>query len=177
MMVKHAGLTLANLKLASLFRVTTTQVPNIQECVAYFQSQCSPFGYQLRILKRTEQDCLIYLYHHIRLQSCLSSPVIQAHLSVNGYTDFEVDQVLAQLSCRLKTSSFPHEIGLFLGYPLADVLAFSQGQPCKFRGYWCVYCRVKQSQKKFNRFFCCLKQMEASLAKGMSLTELMTKLN
>lgn len=177
MMVKHAGLTLANFKLASLFRVTTQQVPNVLECVSYFQSKCSPFGYKLRILKRTDQDCLIYLYHHTRLQSCLSSPVIQHHLAVNGYTDFEVDQVLATLSHRLKSSSFPHEIGLFLGYPLRDVLAFSQGKPCKVKGYWCVYCRAKQCQRKFERFSCCLRQMEASLAKGLSLTELLAKLN
>ena len=36
---------------------------------------------------------------------------------------------------------FPHEIGIFLGYPLADVAGFirNKGRNCKCIGTWKVY--------------------------------------
>ena len=49
---------------------------------------------------------------------------------------------LLQLRRRLAQSGqFPHEIGLFLGYPPCDVLGFlhDAGRHSKLSGYWQVY--------------------------------------
>ncbi|MDR2528546.1 MAG: DUF3793 family protein [Synergistaceae bacterium] len=51
---------------------------------------------------------------------------------------------------------FPHEIGLFLGYPPEDVQGFIQnrGGACLANGYWKVYsnvCKAKQTFQKFRR--------------------------
>ena len=46
---------------------------------------------------------------------------------------------------------FPHEIGLFLGYPLGDVIGFikNAGQNCKCVGCWKVYCNECEAIKAF----------------------------
>ena len=42
-----------------------------------------------------------------------------------GYTVNRLDNVLARLKHRITDSfEFPHEIGVFLGYPLGDVIGF-----------------------------------------------------
>ena len=60
-----------------------------------------------------------------------------------GYTDTSVDGAIEWLRMRLASGDgFPHEIGLFLGYPVEDVLGFIEnaGQNCKCCGCWKVYC-------------------------------------
>lgn len=40
-----------------------------------------------------------------------------------------------------KEGEFPHEMGIFLGYPIKDVIDFinNKGRNCLFTGYWKVY--------------------------------------
>ena len=57
---------------------------------------------------------------------------------------------------------FPHEIGLFLGYPSEDVRGFMENGPrcCKCCGYWKVYGdeekagRVFAQYEKCTRIYC-----------------------
>ena len=49
-----------------------------------------------------------------------------AFLKNYGYHNFSVRDAIGQLQARFEQSEFPHEIGLFLGYPLGDVVGFIQ---------------------------------------------------
>lgn len=46
---------------------------------------------------------------------------------------------------------FPHEIGLFLDYPLVDVIGFirNTGKNCKCSGCWKAYGNAKEAEKTF----------------------------
>jgi hypothetical protein len=46
---------------------------------------------------------------------------------------------------------FPHEVGIFLGYPLEDVISFSAGKssPYTCHGYWKVYFRPEKAERTF----------------------------
>jgi len=50
--------------------------------------------------------------------------------------------------------SFPHEMGIFLGYPLADVRGFMihQGKNYLYAGYWKVYQNVEQAKIIFESY-------------------------
>jgi len=65
---------------------------------------------------------------------------------------------IENLQERLRSSSdFPHEIGLFLGYPLEDVRGFIEnaGQNCKCTGCWKVYCNECETVKLFMKYKKC----------------------
>ena len=65
-----------------------------------------------------------------------------------------VEEILAHLGQRVRQGgSFPHEIGLFLGYPVEDVVGFieNQGQNFKLCGPWKVYGDVEAAQQCFTR--------------------------
>lgn len=63
-----------------------------------------------------------------------------------------------QLRCRLAdNAAFPHEIGVFLGYPLGDVMGFirSGGRNCRHAGCWKVYCNEAETLRLFEKFKKC----------------------
>ena len=53
----------------------------------------------------------------------------------------------------LKRTCFPHEIGVFLGYPLEDVKGFidNKGKNCESCGVWKVYCNREEKDKLFQK--------------------------
>lgn len=68
------------------------------------------------------------LFTHSEKAGCktnLNQSGVKDFLADYGYKSTDVDCCIKRLKSRLKNSdSFPHEIGIFLGYPLADVKGF-----------------------------------------------------
>lgn len=121
------------------------------------------------MLKNTEIECyilkadcgrvILYLYRKDILQSCLQQEDVRYFLKKYGYPDKEIVDMLKRLSQRIRLYSdgqtdFPHEIGAFLGYPLADVESFieNHGKNYVYLGYWKVYHDVEQAVKTFRLF-------------------------
>ena len=69
---------------------------------------------------------------------------------------------------------FPHEIGLFLGYPVQDVLQYvaTGGIGCLFCGYWKVYAEPEKARLLFSRYNECKEQFALQIKKGMSISEI-----
>ena len=114
---------------------------------------------ELRLLQLGPDRALIYVYRIRRLVRDLADPEIRQFLADCGYRDFSVEGALAHLARRImeKGGEFPHEIGLFLGYPLGDVKGFikHRGQNCKCTGCWKVYCDEREARHQFCRFEKC----------------------
>lgn len=76
---------------------------------------------------------------------------------------------------RMRTSrGFPHEVGLFLGYPPEDVLGFvcNRARNYKAVGLWKVY---GDTQRALSRFEACRKCTEESIDRfksGVSIEQL-----
>ena len=68
---------------------------------------------------------------------------------------------------------FPHEIGIFLGYPPADVQGFIQnkGQNFLYSGFWKVYSNEAAQKQLFDCYNNCINTMCARLKAGESLQE------
>ena len=80
-----------------------------------------------------------------------------------------------QLKERLRTSAcFPHEIGLFLGYPLPDVIGFirNRGRNCKCCGFWKVYSNEWETRQLFEKFRKCLRVYAQVLVSERSIAQL-----
>lgn len=56
--------------------------------------------------------------------------------------------------CRSGEGGFPHEMGIFLGYPAEDVIGFIQnrGRNFLYSGYWKVYGNVEEKKKIFETY-------------------------
>lgn len=174
-LVEQCAPTLAGLKPASLFRWGQGE---FRETVAHWAKALAPFGIGLRVLKTCPRtgDGLIYLYRAAWLRQVLTVPEHQAFLEAAGY---RLDQgcagLLEQLSQRLCLErQFPHEIGVFLGYPLEDVVGFieNQGRHYTYCGYWKAYGDPAEAQCRFDRYRRCTELCKARFLAGTPVTAL-----
>ena len=85
---------------------------------------------------------LLFLFDPVTLPALLAQKKVAALLSRAGYRNpSDAPAALAELQSRLKSDTFPHEIGVFLGYPLKDVLGFMgiANVPFTCQGPWKIY--------------------------------------
>ena len=85
---------------------------------------------------------LLYLYRPDLLESLLKRRGVAIILQRQGYLNQEdLAAILGQLQLHIASGPFPHEIGIFLGYPLKDVLAFmgTIQLPFACQGPWKIY--------------------------------------
>ena len=91
------------------------------------------------------------------LFNCPYSSRLECECDV-GYHSHDAARCIRELRHRLKDSTeFPHEIGLFLGYPPEDVRGFilHKGNCCKYSGCWKVYGNEEKAAKEFAKFKKC----------------------
>ena len=69
---------------------------------------------------------------------------------------------------------FPHEIGIFLGYPLDDVVGFieNRGQNCKCCGLWKVYCNESETRKLFDKLEKCTRIYLRVFSEGRTIRQM-----
>lgn len=120
-----------------------------------------------------ERKRLTLVYRKSQLIEHLNQPEIWGFLVSQGYPVFGgLEMILEHLKLRIvQSGGFPHEIGVFLGYPLEDVMGFirHKGQNCKLCGYWKVYGDPKKAMDLFNQFDKSRELVLVALAKGVTL--------
>lgn len=114
------------------------------------------------------ESLLLLVYQPEALAALLSRPNVMAVLRRAGYqAPFHPDRVLAELQSRLQAADgFPHEIGVFLGYPLKDVAAFMGwiSLPFSCQRLWRIYGDPCRSLQLAQRFTHCRNRMAHRLA-------------
>lgn len=115
-----------------------------------------PYGARLKFYetKQTDSHVCVLFYDESALTEVLMAEPVQAFLHTEGYdrTDRLTD-ILATLR-QHSQDCCPHEVGIFLGYPLEDVVGFIQnnGKNCLVCGYWKVYQDPERKQAQFNAY-------------------------
>ena len=124
-LIDHCSPTLANLKTANLFSCRYSSQEQLAGQVLSWHRALESKGVCLRLLRAKNGCALIYVYRPLRLAADLCKPGVAEFLAGCGYQSLAPNEALARLSERLcSQEGFPHEIGLFLSYPLGDVQGF-----------------------------------------------------
>lgn len=173
--VQHCAPTLAGLKTANMFSYKFSSMEELQGEVLESNQILNEKGVYVEILKIGLSKALIYVYRKERLQKDLKKPGVLSLLLRYGYENDDLHDCLEYLKIRLKEfECFPHEIGLFLDYPLLDVIGFIEqgGKNCKCCGIWKVYSNECETQQLFARFKKCTEVYKRVFARGRTLTQL-----
>jgi len=134
-------------------------------------------GVLLRILKEHMGACkwaLIYVFRERDMKKLFYDTQIRDFMKEYGYSG-SLDEVVHHLSNRVRTQDcFPHEIGVFLGYPLEDVKGFirDKGAECSVCGLWKSYGDPKQAKAHFQKLERCMKIYKKAAIAGRSLEQL-----
>lgn len=137
----YAAPTLEGMKPSCLFSCRDSEVGNVEEFVLAYNRCLNPKRIYLQIMKHSPDFKLILVYHKDLLDTHLCQEDIQQFLSAFGYGFVTTRQALYHLQEHMCKECFPHEIGVFLGYPLDDVVSFIQNNGKNYQeiGYWKIY--------------------------------------
>lgn len=158
LVIRHCAPTMANIKTANLFSCTFTSREEMIEEIRKLNLRLRNKGVRVLALQFIDGRGLIYVYRPKRLsvdlKNCLACSLLKDH----GYPCNDQNICLRHLIRRLEAGGeFPHEIGLFLGYPPEDVNGFiNDPKNCKFCGTWKVYGDVEAAKCCFAKYRKCI---------------------
>ena len=167
--------TLAGIKTGNLFTVDIEDRESFCKEVRDFNYRFAGKGLRMIPVKYYEKRVLIYLYRPDFLKRDFANEEVCRVLKEKGYSYRNSDLCVAELAKHLKQDSkFPHEIGLFLGYPVTDVLGFmkSPEEGVKYTGFWKVYGDKESALKTFDKYKRVTEIYSMAHKKGKSLDQL-----
>ena len=171
-MAYHLAPAMLGIKPACLMSMEKNK-DGLEENVELFNSRAYTKGMKLTVLCECKSRKLLFLYNEKLLSD-------QFQLVIGVFHRFHFIQTvlvrrphqLERLSGRISASEdFPHEIGLFLGYPVDDVTGFIQnkGRNYLLCGYWKVYSDENRARRIFSNYDKCRNYLCNKLAQGESI--------
>lgn len=174
-LIRHCAATLAGHKCGSLFSYRPQADESLSENAAELDALLRKKGIRVRVLRERETDGLVYVYRPRMLEERLQQPDVRAFLAEMGYAAFETDAALETLSRTVCAGAeFPHEIGVFLGYPLEDVIGFirNKGQCFCCLGCWKAYSNEAQARRVFALYEKCRNVYLSCYRRGFGVARL-----
>lgn len=168
----HTAPALLGIKAANLVSLIRTDF-NIYENIAEFNAKVVSKGLEMKVFCECGNRVLALVYNKKLLKELLSQESKRTFLKNYGYgEDFSVEECLERLATRVsEEKQFPHEIGIFLGYPVEDVIGFieNNGANFKFCGYWKVYGNVEKAKHMFENYNRCRNFLCNKLNQGFDI--------
>lgn len=172
----HCAPAIRGIKVANLVAVPRQMDDVMTGLLSTYNAQFNERGLFFYELCHCEKRRLVLVFRRHMLTEYLRRPEHLQFLARYGYDPHQtVEAWLARLRQRLEAScDFPHEIGIFLGYPLADVEAFiaQKGRGYKLCGEWKVYGNLTSAQRAFHCFQACREYCHTQLLNGKQLASL-----
>lgn len=158
LLVLHCAPSLAGIKTGNLFQYRFSSKNDLLAELRDLNERLNGKGIYIETLRIRNSVALILAYRPKRLEEDLKRVGAYAFLKQFGYSGTDKEHAISRLKERFVLHNrFPHEIGLFLGYPLADVIGFIEngGQNSKCTGCWKVYRDEREALKLFDRYKKC----------------------
>lgn len=173
--IRNAAPTIKKHKTSSLinFSISNRNLNNIWE--KYKDEVKEKLDIDYFELKKDATNTFVLFYNKDKMGLGISDSKNMKFLKRFGYNEnMDIKQCLILLGKRFQNMC-PHEIGIFLGYPLDDVVSFVDypNDECKMVGYWKVYHDIEGAEIIFNKY----NEIKATIIKlmleGMKPTELL----
>lgn len=156
--IRHCAPTLAGLKTGNLFTCSYNTKDEIIRQISCLNRLLSKKGLRILPMRLEQGKALIYMYRPKKLIQDFTDENARTLLEQLGYK-YESPNICVTKLCKklCSQSDFPHEIGLFLGYPPKDVKGFIENKAgdCKLLGCWKVYDDLQKAQTLFSRYKKC----------------------
>ena len=157
MLVRYCSPTLAGLKTGNIFAAPFDEREEVFRKIRTFNRRFRDKDIRMIPLRIGIKRALIYVYRPKKLIGILESEAAFSLLKELGYDPNLPQKCIGDLIRRINfQKDFPHEIGLFLGYPPEDVRGFMKKDcPPKCTGFWKVYGDAAGAQKLFLKYKKC----------------------
>lgn len=171
----YCGPALAGIKPANIVSCDKRRMPHVHTQLECLRTELGDKGICIDILCQCEKRVLVMVYRESVLSAHLKKKEMADFLSGYGYGDLTTAaEYIEILKSRMKHDDFPHEIGVFLGYPLHDIQGFinHRDNGCLLIGEWKVYKDAESAEKLFRRYKVCRAAIVRRLERGHSLSRI-----
>lgn len=175
LVVRHCSPTLAGLKTGNMFTCPYDDMEELKTELRRLNGKLVKKGLRAIPLRCSGNRALIYVFRPERLFCDLKNNTACRLLRERGYCCETPARCVAHLIRRLSESEdFPHEIGLFLGYPPEDVDGFIENEADGYKmvGCWKVYGNEEEAKKLFEKYDKCTRVYCEHWAKGKPIERL-----
>lgn len=175
LLVTHCAPTFASIKTGNLFPYSFSDKAKLKKEIIKFNSEYTSRGLCLIPVNVSENRALLLLFRPEHLQRDLENYKSDEILKSLGYTKGGYHKHISTLVKRFNSKSkFPHEVGLFIGYPPEDVEGFikNEAKDCKYVGTWKVYGDVDKAKERFSKYKKCTETYKKLLSSGVKLSKL-----
>lgn len=173
--VRNCAATLAGHKCGSLFSYHKGEGENVSEALGAVEKMIESKGVRVRLLRECENGALIYVYRPAMLEKRLARGEVRIFLEKRGYAGLTMDECINALARRVHCGEeFPHEIGVFLDYPLEDVVGYieNRGDRALCAGCWKAYSNADEAQRRFALYRKCREVYLRCYRKGFGVARL-----
>lgn len=174
---QHCAPVLMGKKPANLVSFSKEKMPELPNIMKIYEEKLSDEDIYMEVLCGCRKHYLVLVYRKEVLEEYLKQPEVVELLVQDGYSKKgELKEKFSYLRKRFEEKKeFPHEIGLFLGYPLEDVKGFriNSGAGCKFCGYWKVYGDVEKAKLQFEVYDRCRAFVCGQIKQGYSILQIL----
>lgn len=172
LLMEQCAPTLAGVKPANLFRARGLE--STRRAAGEWDRKLEPMGLRVLVLREypNADACVIYVCRRRWLARILGEKENRCFLRELGYPNARPADALRHLNERLGSNGeYPHEIGVFLGYPLEDVKGFitHRGQNYTYCGHWKCYGDPENARRCFDRYQACIDAYKRMYAQGIPM--------
>ena len=175
MIIRHCSPTLAGLKTGNVFNCPYSDREKLLSEIRSLNRRLLPKGVRAIPLRLSDDRVLLYIYRPEHLKRDLADEKAVEILRECGYLEDQNATCIARLRRRIcDLEEFPHEIGLFLGYPPEDVRGFMENHAREFKcvGCWKVYGDEQKAKQHFAQYQKCTRIYCSQWAGGKSIERL-----
>lgn len=175
LIARNCAPALAGIKPSNIVTCRKADFSDVHEEVARMNRELNLRGIFAEILFECEVSALIIVYRKSVLCAHLQKQSNRSFLARYGYGEASVlEEYIDILKSRLGCDKFPHEIGVFLGYPLRDIHCFIHHpkEGCIMVGDWRVYHNAEAASRTFCRFKACKRAVAQKVADGRTLAQI-----
>ena len=134
-----------------------------------------------RILYPGRERLVILIYRETELKEYLEREEVMAFIDKCGYETSDISKIFPVFVKRYMRymelkQDFPHELGLFLGYPIEDVEGFikENGKNYLYSGYWKVYKDAELKIRLFKNYERVQTEIVRLLYEGLDIMDIIT---
>ena len=174
MLIRCCAPTMASLKTGNMFNCPFSSREEMTAELRKLNKALGRKGLRAIPFRWSGGKALVYLYRPKMLEKDLRDELAEKLLSECGYSCGNPNACIARLISRIRGDrDFPHEVGLFLGYPPADVDGFMHRKhACKLTGIWKVYDDVEGAARQLARCRRCTEVYLRRFAEGFPIERL-----
>lgn len=181
MLANHCMPTLLNKKPSSLLSFQKKYIPNAKDFFITLYDEILAFHAHYMLLYENEAHYFVFIFQKKSLDRVIQRKINHKLFCKIEYQEKRRTLMEVLFSFRVRyqkyqegLGEFPHEVGILLGYPIADVEGYirNNGENYQWCGYWKVYHNVEKAKKTAYYFQEIRKDAVSQVYLGKPLSEL-----